>query len=99
MKAYYVKELDCFEIKSVQEREYTFQFEVVNCNKQTAMSRMYFTKESFRKNKITKTPVVGDILVIDKNTNFWIFSNDNPIIVVSDSAETTSEFTSKLKAK
>jgi len=91
--AYFIQKLTTYKIKSVKETELTYQFEVENCTELNKNSTMYFTKDSFWKNKITKIPQKNDVLVIGDG-HFWLIAEAeaNNTIIIAESPEIRKDF-------
>ncbi len=93
---YFIKKLKAYKIKSVKETENTYQFEVESTNQQSLFDRMYFTKESFKRNNILNKPEAGDILIVDDN-QIWIEKDTQRTIIIADDTQTKEAFISEIK--
>lgn len=93
---YFIKKLKAYKIKSVKETENTYQFEVECSNQQTLFNRMYFTKDTLKRNNILNKPEVGDILIVDED-QIWIEKDTQRTIIIADDTHTKEEFISEIK--
>ena len=93
---YFIKRLKAYRIKSVKETENTYQFEVENTNQQTLFNRMYFTKDTLKRNNISNKPEVGDILIVDED-QIWIEKDTQCTIIIADDSQTKEDFISEIK--